>query len=554
MKKTILLTASAMLISAASFAQVKATAVKQNVASKHLTMQKFEALDSRDAKPERAHRTAANGVYYSRPVGSLYRTMDKDAMGWPISILATAPQSPNLFTNMCKNASTAKWSVNGTTISGDENNNLTFGELGTIEPVSPDGGISYYHVPTITSGRTSYTLGEANADGAGMRADEVAGHMFYDENTAQNSGWGALDTGYLFGTGGIEFSNEPGVIYQGYGLQETFPTPGYPLYVEDIYSLVYTDGGSPINGDAVLYLSVYDKNEQIITELTATAEDVSDVLFEGSSKYTKTGKAEAYVITFSKKEKDAFGNDIVVPFVLDDEFTVVIKGCNQPGINVDLLGGVPCAEDNSIVGDGALPLITDGDGVYSFSYSVTLSSALIFNSCYDNIEVPTELYSSDEEVFENTNVLVVSEDGKTAVVESTGIPGVLVSNAFPWYDDDDNENYYISELPDWVTEYSVDDLVDEGERTGLAAVSFAFEPLPAGVKGRQCQVYVEGKGVTSADPIIIIQGDGTAAVENVAADKNTTRRSNKFYNAAGQTISKETKGLIINAAKKFINK
>lgn len=553
MKKTILLTASAMLISAASFAQVKATAVKKNFAPKVQTMQKFEALASRDAQPERANRTAANGVYYSRPVGSLYRTMDKDGMGWSASLLATAPQNPNLFTNMCKNASTAKWSVNGTTVSGDENNNLTFGELGTIEPVSPDGGISYYYVPTISSGRNSYTLGEANDKGAGMRADEVAGHMFYDENTAQNSGFGALDTGYLFGTGGIEFNNEPGVIYQGYGLQETFPTPGYPLYVEDIYTLVYTDGSAPITGDAVLYLTVYDKNKQIITELTATADDVSDAWFEQDIQYTKTGKVAGYLVTFSKKEKDAFGNDVVVPFVLDDEFTVVIEGCNQPGINVGFCGGVPCAEDNLVVGKGALPLITDGEDVYNFSYTVTLSSALIFNSCYDNIEVPTELYS-DEEVFENANVLVVSEDGKTAVVESTGIPAVLVSNAFPWYDDDDNENYYISELPDWVTEYAVEDLVDEGERTGLAAVSFAFEPLPAGVKGRQCQVYVEGKGVTSADPIIIIQGDGTAAVENVAADKNTTRRSNKFYNAAGQTISKETKGLIINAAKKFINK
>lgn len=553
MKKTILLTASAMLISAASFAQVKATAVKKNFAPKVQTMQKFEALASRDAQPERANRTVANNVYYSRPVGTLYRAMDKEGRSYYASILATAPQNENLFTNMCKNASTAKWSVNGNTVSGDENNNLAYGEFGIIEPADADGNISTYPLPTITSGRYSYTLGEANTDGAGLHVDEVTGHMFYDENTAQNSGYGALDTGYLFGTGGIEFNNEPGVIYQGYGLQESYPSPGYPLYVEDIYSLVFTDGTAPITGDAVLYLTVYDKNKQIITELTATAEDVSDAWFEQDIQYTKTGKVAGYLVTFSKKEKDAFGNDVVVPFVLDDEFTVVIEGCNQPGINAGFCGGVPCAEDNLVVGKGALPLITDGDGVYSFSYSVTLSSALIFNSCYDDVDVPTELYS-DEEVFENANVLVVSEDGKTSVVESTEIPGVLVSNAFPWYDDDDNENYYISELPDWVTEYAVEDLVDEGERTGLAAVAFAFEPLPAGVKGRQCEVYIEGKGVTSANPIIIIQGDGTAAVENVAADKNTTRRSNKFYNAAGQSISKETKGLIINAAKKFIKK
>lgn len=549
MKKVFLLAISALALSASVSAQQKTTATKINVAAKqNMNVNKAVALASKDAKLPK--RSAASGVFYSRPEGTLYRTFDKEGMGWSLSILATAPQNDNIYVNQCNNPASARWEINGNPYDGDENNNFRFGSLGTISPAI-DGTIDHlYYVPTILTKTDSYTLGEANEDGIAIHCDELAGHQFFDNNTAGMYGFGAYDTGYLFGNGIINFSNEPDVDYYGYGFRESYPSPTYPLYVEDVYAMVYTSGGAPITGDAELYMTIYDKDGNEITALTAGANDISEELYHGNVQYTKTGEYGVYILTFSKKELDSFGNEVVVPFVLDDAFEVVVEGMNQEGIDCGFRGAEVVEEDDWTIEEGCKPLITDGEGVYSFQYSGVLSADIVFNSVYDYVEVPTVLYSGDD-TYEDTNILVVSADGKTQKVESTGDEYVYVTNAFDWYTEDGDENYFFTELPDWIASYEVEDIVDaDGERTGMAVIAFEIDALPAGVNGRTASLKLEGKGYTSENEIIIVQGEATA-INNVSS---TTNSSAVSYNAMGQKVAKNVKGLVINNGKKYMNK
>ena len=186
--------------------------------------------------------------------------------------------------------------------------------------------------------------------------------------------------------------------------------------------------------------------------------------------------------------------------------------------------------------------------------------SLGFTSCYDLVETLPALSLKDGSVAENTNILKVSTDGLTVTNESlTAVAGedvnfAYVANSLPWYDNEGNENYYDSNLPEWMTIVAQDETTQEGTRTGYTHVTVECEPLSGNESGRAASIYFEGKGYTSETPLIVLQGNATIedAITNPIVVKPSANAS--YYNVNGQMVSKDTKGLVISNGKKFINK
>lgn len=487
----------------------------------------------------------ADGVYYTKPEGTLWRGMTKEGYGYYAALACMSPAVPTVFKNQCSRPTAAVWSVNGTELEGDANNDFSYGQL----------SYGSYYAPTISVRENSWSLDMLCDNypdyGAVVMIDTLADHTFNAPN-CDGIGFGAFDTGYLYGSGIITFGD--GTSYPGYGVAQNFPAPASPLYVEDIYAMVYTDGGSPIKGDAKLMCYVTDE-EGNMHELSATASDVSEKLFEGSVRYTQTGVAEGYIITFSEKTTDIFGTEVAVPFVINSKFTVQIEGFMDENINVGFLANDEMGEDTP-VGESAKPLIYDAETgkLYSFGYNTdpgeNLVLQLYFTSCFDYIDVATELSNAAGDSWENTNILIASEDGTKVYNKGLGEEAdfALIAHTFDWYDGVTGAETYevVGEYPDWIT------LSFETTDEASTYVTAEVAPLPAGETSRKAEIYFGGKGYISDNPLVIVQGDATG-IENISAIP-TTYTSNVAYNLMGQKVAGSAKGIIIKNGKKVLVK
>lgn len=135
-----------------------------------------------------------------------------------------------------------------------------------------------------------------------------------------------------------------------------------------------------------------------------------------------------------------------------------------------------------------------------------------------------------------------------------------------WYDDNQNENYYYEVASssdgngDWITSYAVDNT--GWIELGYNFITFSATACPSG-EGRWAVVNIVGRGVTSATPIILLQGTATLDDVNIPSGITniTTGNSNKefdpnapVYNLEGQRVSKDAKGILIQNGRKFIRK
>ena len=114
--------------------------------------------------------------------------------------------------------------------------------------------------------------------------------------------------------------------------------------------------------------------------------------------------------------------------------------------------------------------------------------------------------------------------------------------------EDKKEQYTLSGIDSWIKSYAIDE--DSYREYGLTVIKFTCEPLPSNVAGRKCDILIHGKGVVSDKPITVVQGDVTAAINNVHL--STTTKEYPNYNVAGQRVEKNYKGIIIRNGKKTI--
>lgn len=514
-----------------------------------------------------ARKSAANGVYYSRPAGSMVTGTTIDGLSYYINTVVVAPFSHVVFENKSTNPSLTSWFINGELDeeSVDENGNLDYGYIQSGYP-------AYYYLPTLAMKDITYNYGEGNEyyaerGPAYMMVDSIDVHAFYDNRVSDSGyGWGALSSGYIFGSGGLTFND--GTQALSLGFVQYCPKPISPLYVESVHCMIRTENADgPIGGNYPLEMAIMsvvvdeNGNESLGNDTIAVLKATQETQTKVGGPYAvgdrvESGQVYLYTVEFKQTEIDGFGVEATKPFTVNDKFAVVVTGVSDEGNNI----GFECAIENpeDKVHPTAEMILYDGEGAWIQPvYSADLIAELNFNSCFDYCEALDAVVGVDDEgnqhVYNDINILRVSTDGKTVSTEGsteeTDLSGAYIYTAFTWYDNEGFENYS-ADVPEWVTTVYGED----GSKV-LRWVTFECEPLPAGTKGRVAKLYFEGKGYKSELPVILLQGDVTItdAIEGVVSE-NTKRLNTTVYNIIGQRVNRPQKGIFIQNGKKFIRK
>lgn len=527
-----------------------------------------KALQFAEAKAAPAvKKTYDTGVYYDTPKGSLFRGFSYDGKAYGYSFLVVPPFTDLTFTNMSNNASRSSWSVNGNDASQQVVNN---NYVGNYLPMG------FWYAPTVSVGRDSYTWGYYNETGSVVATDSIADLAYFDLNTGERYGWGSLSGKgqYLYGSGEVQFQD--GSKSSATGVTQFLEAPASPLYVNYISMLAFSSG-EPLKGDAQLTMTIYpanladttyDENNPIV-ELTCTTNDTTFV-YKGNSNYTTTHIYNIYGMKFTNKQEDPIlGITTDEPFVIDQPVAVVIRGVNDNGVDVGFAGhgygnydettgnSSPNEERQQING------FLDLQGGRRVSYSEIVLE-VNFNGMMDYINVDSTFASQQGDIT-GANILKVSDDGQTVSTYGKGsdqnLGCAIVWTALPWFDADGNSNYSVEALPDWVSEVNCDPeywtQTEQGQSVnyGENLVTFKCQPLPAGVDSRAATVYLTGKGVKAATPIILLQGNANPAM-SIAQYKADVKsgKVKEIYDLAGRRVLPTAKGLVIKNGHVVLNK
>lgn len=568
MKRTLLLFAAAVMVSGAFAADRRESKALVN-AGKKVSAARMEtvAMDRR-AAGRSVQRSQATGLYYKVPEGSLFTHWNKDGRGYGNTRIVVPAYQMFTFKNMSTNPTTTLWHLN----------NPYRGTYSDVtEMMEADGSISYaldpgYYLPAFTvldaAQRDSFCVGQTtNEFWNGSREvanpnqyftqvtnDSISPVGFMDDHVGGGYGFGSLSTGFLYGSGTIDQTDNGLGIGVCIGTEQSYPKPMSPLYVEDAFLSIYTLTDKPIaEGKSVSMVITDTETSDTIAVLTATASDVVGLEGPFNVQYTPTGSAYAGRLVFSKKEKDVLGNEQLVPFVIDRAFTVSIEGLEQDGVTIGFLGDELLEEYSDNITEGLFIVVyPDVNEVYAHRYD-GLAMNITFDAVMDVAIVADALTFNDGSTLENANVIRISEDGQTCTIDGTEYPAAFVQTAMDWYDEDGNEYYYFdfAEDADWIEST----VVTPGlYGDGTYGVSFTASALGSN-PGRCTFARLAGRGVKSDAGVLIIQGnpDATAidAVKDVAGKKNA---SSPVYSISGQKVGSAAKGLLIQDGKKFIRK
>lgn len=569
MKRTFLLTLALCMLSTLSFAQSEM--VLERVAPMTKSSLKGLVKPSITTAQTRPRRSVADGVYYTHERGVMYSGYTFDGRGYRGTLLNYPPFQNVIFLNKSGSLD-INWSINGNDYTEDMDSKTgDFLYVSLPKTTLTEEGLSSFYTPTLTKGKSSYTYldtnyrGEVNQDGSSIivtnSPDWDLSYTFsdYATNILYGGGWvdsytGTEDDTYIFGSGTVTFSDIG--TTKSFAVSQCFPAPISPFIANNI-SIHTMSVTKPIAEGKKLFMEIRDVEtledgsltfgDEVYETLEATADDVE-------LAWTYSDGDNVYNVHFYKKEVDDFGIEANAPFVLDKDFCVVIGGLSDEGIDCGFMGLTAVTEDLDYL-QSAEPLIETQDGkIYSFNYGIPMTLPCNFWGFFDAVEVPTILYASDDTAFEDCNILRVSDDGK--IVSNEKYPEIFDSNVYvivarDWEDADGNENYYF-DAPEWISDITIYE-TESSEETGMYLVTILAEPLPEGVTGRTGQMYLKGiGGLTSADPIIVLQGDATVdGIQEVSTKKvaNTQR-----YNLNGMRMNGNVKGIVIENGRKYIQK
>lgn len=573
MKKSLFLFAVASLFAMNASAQL---AVKPQMKSFAAVEPTALQATERDAFEMNGPRKAYDDqVYYTRPEGSLLPGILEDMRAYQMSMIYCPAFSQFNLTNMAANKEISEWFFRN----NEGNENL-------YENVDADYNLNfqmsnyngyYYYIPRLRVGSVEYAYGESGSypDRAGMSPDSINYKSLCDTQTSTLYGWGTLKPNrYMFGSGyyDVQTEGKEGKYYCN-GLVQMCPKPMGPMYVERIIVPFMNSNHDPLPNGTALTLQIrnieYEEREDgsirrnpganILHEFTATAEDLTEIeLSSHASQYTETGEYYQYTVKFSNKGTDIVGNVIDKPFVLNDEYCIVILGTAQEGVDVGFRCNEQNAADNPIYGCWALAY-DDQDRSYNAWYGDSFCLFFSLYGGFDYCEVYETATLNDGTQLDKLNVLRVSEDGQDIVNEGYAElqNQVLMDAAYTWLDGaTGNPNYTVDfdDMPEWIT--ALDGVDSEN---GQIAVSIECEALPEGTTGRFAVLTIKGKGYASAAPIYVLQGDATLEEAIAASIETVTDNSKKsaykgYYNMAGQRVGNDYKGIVISNGKKEIRK
>ena len=553
------------------------------------TMLQKAGMDKPAEGIKQGRKAKSNGVYYTKPACTMWAGESVEGSFYYRSYLLLPPYQELVFNNKATNKANSTWTWREEAQEAEANGDYNFGSTGCYQT---NGYNLYGDAPVLAVGNTQFSLGDLNINwatsgsyadtykddpskfGVYMMKDSLADMTFIDSPHALSGGaWGIChpdeSTYYLFGNG--NFIDGEGQSYVVAGASQIYPRP-YNLYLTSAHTLALTMT-QPLTGDAMLTMTFYNVVEKdgedaigdrVLGQFFAKATNCVKLGGPYNTNYTKTGTYYYYSVEFKNEYQDDFGSWVEQPVVLNEKFAMVITGFDQAGVDVNFMGSIPQDEED-FEGQSSVLVWADADktGLAPVQYQSQIIIDMNFTGLFDYTEVLTTGVSGEEQI-NNLNVLKVSADGKTVTNMYEGLEDVVqIYTAYPWLDDQGIGNYFY-ELPDWISTLDyveVEPQVSNGVeyRRGYGYATVACDPLPSGVTGRSCVIYIEGRGMRSETPIVVLQGDAKLedvvydGIDEVSRDKSNT--TSGYYNLNGQKLNgKALKGLIIKDGKKFIVK
>ena len=554
MKKSVLLTSAFML--AASFANAQSV----DKANAPVMLKNFAAMKNAVAVEGKAPmKSYDNGVYYSRPVGTVFNGITSEFRAYNQSLLVVPPFTELVFKNQTLDPSKTVWSYNGKELTADENGDLNFGTLGAYD--SEKAG-AYYYYPKLstTDGKSSFTLGEWNENGGGIMVDSISDLCFVDKGAGYYAfSSNTFPSSFLYANekvGDTGFTANSFLTY--------YEKPISPLYIEYVnlpymwYSENPLPANTPITMTFVETTTSEDGTPQltnnVIGTMTGTAENLS-LIDAAQTAYTPSGMLYVYMLQLANRATDDIGIPTVEPIVINKPFAVLVSGFDAEGVHAGLYG-CEIKDEDAVAAPYPTYMISTKEGEDDRWYRYNQTQLFYsFHGGFDYVNPMENGQYSDGTKVSDLNQLKVSADGST--VENVGggadMNYAVMYCAFNWIDSESESENYTTELPEWIKEIQYNQA-----SAGTTYISVACDALPAGVKGRGAKLYFTGHGFTSDVPLYVLQGDYTKAeadatgISIVSADKNKNN-NNRVYNLAGQQVSKDYKGLVIkNGAKVLV--
>ena len=151
-KSLLVLTCAAMAVSA-SAQQTKITTPVERVAREvEMSVKPADALLEKGAVEYKAEKSAADGVYYKTPTGSMWITAPRPLYGYSTPYHVVAPLTEYVYTNMSTKKD-GKWTVKTASSEIDMTKNVDE-ECNLHQSYS--GGQGGYYAPDYTEGEISY--------------------------------------------------------------------------------------------------------------------------------------------------------------------------------------------------------------------------------------------------------------------------------------------------------------------------------------------------------------------------------------------------------------
>ena len=624
MKRLLLLSAAFMLAVGSQAQMSKTTKISKSEATSLPTRNVQYQIATTAKKGNAPRRLKEDGLYYQRPEGTFYAGWNPTTgRGYYFTTLVVPAFQDLVFKNMSANGVTWTQPVWGDTGITGETELPDEGGYITLGMNYRQCGPRLEDLPTITNRSGSYTLGEYNyllKNGyteilGQMRTDSLEGLWSTDPHAAElyegkyygpYASWGILNDN-LFGSGNYQVVDEKTqqvtASYPALGVSQVYYKPASPLYVESIYVNAISNSQTPLPADATLYayitgtkMETYEYTDgsteevkvadmdNILETLICTIDDIEGFTEKNSSQRNGRDTYDGTLRFWKPGEPNPMTGDVAAePFIIDEEFAIVLYGFNAEGVDCGIYGMRATAEDAEMAPQAEV-LLQVGEEVRSVMYSDHIMVDICLYGMFDKVNAPEQpnLFTFENEALKYNVVRVPVEgspeeygygnltDGATGSPlldqDADGYPGAVVFTNTYWYDEENEmENYEVIDLPDWIETYSIDPSLYD-KYGGITIVSFFAQPLPDGVTGRSAKVKIVGRSVMAdneegyrysaeSQEITIIQGTpGDDPVPTAISSVKTNENANILYNLNGQRVNGKQKGIYISNGKKLIIK
>lgn len=599
--KTLLFMSALMLASVSSSAQ-SLTKVAPVQKTSSIKFEKLSAAPVNVANRQEAKATAtpsvlkapkkviADEVWYQRPEGSFYISGGTNPNYY--AYLYMPAFTDVTYVNKSADKSISSWRLTYNTSSTPIEPNEDFDAVVNINKIA-EGYISPYYIPELTVGEKTYTFGENisnngspnNADVAVINGDTISSMTQCNLSSGYYTGF---SDAAIFGTRVRDLVvDEDTITARCTAIYEFYKKPIKPLYVTDIWFRVVNYEDTPLmNEDTEMMVTIKKVDEEgnigdVIAEMPFT---LADAAYDESDEGHRYG---AFIV--SQKESDAFGTEYEVPFVIEDDFVIIISGFEQEDVNFSLyMCDVMGTEtdfydyDGFVVPTQAQYINAETgeliDRFYNVQYINKATSDKYNEEDGDNYDW-TRQFNAVIYIDGMEDVAMVEDgyDRQTAPVAGGAfeadvemedddgniiVPNYIeISTTMPWVStwegQEGEDNYYIineneeEDFPEWIEVTGYND--EYYEDYDVTLIQFSATELPSDVLGRQARIRIVSDKGAMSNVITLTQGDSGAASIKTVANKETTK-SGKSYNLAGQRISKSFKGITVVNGHKVIRK